>query len=179
MQKDNRDLTAGKITQNLVYLAIPILMTYILQDAFEVIDMIFIGRLGSPKLAAVAMSGNILRLITVIGLGISTGATVVVSQSIGAKKQAEGENIALQSLLLSVFFRWHLRDWLPAICIFAKNTGCGTRNCTARCALHANYLPRFDYEVPINDTEFNISRGWRCGNTYASSHFCHSAEHHT
>ena len=104
MQQDNRDLTTGKITQNLVYLAIPILMTYILQDAFEVIDMIFIGQLGSPKLAAVAMSGNILRLITVIGLGISTGATVVVSQSIGAKKQAEGENIALQSLLLSVFF---------------------------------------------------------------------------
>ncbi|HHZ93775.1 TPA: MATE family efflux transporter [Candidatus Poribacteria bacterium] len=104
MQQDNRDLTTGKITQNLVYLAIPILMTYILQDAFEVIDMIFIGQLGSPKLAAVAMSGNILRLVTVIGLGISTGATVVVSQSIGAKKQAEGENIALQSLLLSVFF---------------------------------------------------------------------------
>ncbi|MEE2617833.1 MAG: MATE family efflux transporter, partial [Candidatus Poribacteria bacterium] len=79
-------------------------MTYILQDAFEVVDMIFIGRLGTPELAAVAISGNILRLVAVFGLGISTGATVLVSQSIGAKKQAEGENIALQSLLLSVFF---------------------------------------------------------------------------
>ena len=104
MQKANQDLTTGKIPKKLICLAIPILMTYILQDAFEVVDMIFIGRLGAPELAAVAMSGNILRLVAVAGLGISTGATVLVSQSIGAKKQAEGENIALQSLLLSVFF---------------------------------------------------------------------------
>ena len=104
MQKANQDLTTGKITYNLICLAIPIFMTYILQDAFEVVDMIFIGRLGAPELAAVAISGNILRLVAVFGLGISTGATVLVSQSIGAKKQAEGENIALQSLLLSVFF---------------------------------------------------------------------------
>ena len=41
MQKANRDLTKGKITKNLICLAIPILMTYILQDAFEVVDMIF------------------------------------------------------------------------------------------------------------------------------------------
>lgn len=104
MQKANQDLTTGKIPKTLICLAIPILMTYILQDAFEVVDMIFIGRLGAPELAAVAMSGNILRLVAVAGLGISTGATVLVSQSIGAKKQAEGEKIALQSLLLSVFF---------------------------------------------------------------------------
>ena len=104
MRQDNRDLTTGKITKNLIFLAIPILMTYILQDAFEVVDMIFIGRLGAPELAAVAMSGNILRLIAVVGLGISTGATVLVSQSIGAKKHTEGENMALQSLLLSVCF---------------------------------------------------------------------------
>ncbi len=104
MKKSRHDLTQGNIFKNLLHLAVPIFLSNLLQDAFNIVDMIFVGRLGSAALAAVGLSGNLLRLIGVFALGISTGTAIMVAQFIGAKKRAEGEDIAMQALILCVVF---------------------------------------------------------------------------
>ena len=104
MKKFRHDLTQGSIFKNLLHLAVPIVLSNLLQDAFNIVDMIFVGRLGSAALAAVGLSGNLLRLIGVFSLGISTGTAIMVAQFIGAKKRAEGEDIAMQALILCVVF---------------------------------------------------------------------------
>ena len=102
MKKSRHDLTQGSIFKNLIYLAWPIALSNVLQDSFSVVDMIFVGKLGAEAISAVDMSSNLQRLISVLSLGVSTGTVVLVSQSIGAKQQAQGENIAMQALILSV-----------------------------------------------------------------------------
>lgn len=104
MRKARGDLTQGSLLKHLLRLAGPIILSYILQDAFNIIDMIFVGRLGPGAIAAVGVSGNLLRLIGVFSLGISTGAGIMVAQYLGARDRAQAEHIVIQSILLAVFF---------------------------------------------------------------------------
>ncbi len=104
MKKARGDLTQGSLLGHLLRLAGPIIFSYILQDAFNIIDMIFVGRLGPGAIAAVGVSGNLLRLIGVFSLGISTGAGIMVAQYLGARNLAQAEHIAMQAILLAVFF---------------------------------------------------------------------------
>ena len=98
------DLTQGSLLRHLLRLAGPITFGYILQDAFNVVDMIFVGRLGAEAIAAVGISGNLLRLIGVISLGISTGSGILVAQYLGARNHAQASHIAMQAILLAIFF---------------------------------------------------------------------------
>ena len=104
MRKARGDLTQGSLLKHLLRLAGPIILSYILQDAFNIIDMIFVGRLGPGAIAAVGVSGNLLRLIGVFALGISTGTGIIVAQYLGARDRAQAEHIVMQSILLAVFF---------------------------------------------------------------------------
>ena len=98
------DLTVGSIPGHLLQMTGPIILSHILQDAFNIVDMICVGRLGADALAAVTISGNLLRLITIFALGISTGTVILLSQSIGAKKKIQAQSLAVQALFLSIAF---------------------------------------------------------------------------
>ena len=104
MNNKRGDLTKGSLFKHLIQLAVPITFGYILQDAFNIVDMIFVGRLGSAAIAAVGVSGNLLRLIGVFSLGISTGAGIMVAQYIGARNHAQAGYVAMQAILLAIFF---------------------------------------------------------------------------
>ena len=104
MKTARGDLTQGSLLRHLLRLAGPIILSYILQEAFNIVDMIFVGRLGAGAIAAVGISGNLIRLIGVFSLGISTGAGIMVAQYLGARNLAQAEHIAMQSILLAVFF---------------------------------------------------------------------------
>lgn len=104
MNKTRSDLTQGSLLRHLLQLAGPITFGYILQDAFNVVDMIFVGRLGPAAIAAVGISGNLLRLIAVFSLGISTGAGIMVAQYLGARNHAQAGHVAMQAIFLAFFF---------------------------------------------------------------------------
>ena len=104
MRKTRGDLTRGSPLRHLLRLSGPIILSYMLQEAFNIVDMIFVGRLGAGAIAAVGVSGNLIRLIGVFSLGISTGAGIMVAQYLGARNLAQAEHIAMQSILLAVFF---------------------------------------------------------------------------
>ena len=69
-------------------------------DGFTLIELL-IG-IFFTTLAAVAMSANLLRLIGILGHGISTGTVILVAQSLGANKPEDGQRIAMQALILSL-----------------------------------------------------------------------------
>jgi len=97
--KRNRDLTSGNISKNIWLLAWPMMMGNILQTAFNVVDMIFVGKLGAEAIAAVSLSGMILMLIITLIIGIGIGTTALVARFIGAKEYSKANEVALQSIL--------------------------------------------------------------------------------
>lgn len=83
------DLTKGKVERVLLSLAIPIMINSLLQFAYNLIDMLWVGSLGSDSVAAVGSSSFF------IGLGYSVNALVVigtgikVSHAVGEKNKEE------------------------------------------------------------------------------------------
>ncbi len=94
------DLTKGNTVRNIWVLAFPMILGNILQTAFHVVDMIWVGRLGPEAIASVAMSGVVLLVIITLIMGVSTGTHALVARFIGAKKYANVENVAMQSLII-------------------------------------------------------------------------------
>ena len=52
------DLTSGPILKTLSELALPIMASSLIQMAYNMIDMIWIGRLGSSAVASVGAAGD-------------------------------------------------------------------------------------------------------------------------
>jgi len=97
------DLTKANTVKSIWVLALPIMVGNILQTAFNIVDMIWVGRLGPEAIASVAMSGAVLLVIITLIIGVSTGTQSLVARFTGAKKHKSAENIAMQSLIIGAF----------------------------------------------------------------------------
>jgi len=96
------DLTEGSILRALGRLATPMLVGGILQNLQSLIDLFWVGRLGSSAVASVAVSGTVLMLLMPLLMGASTGTVALVARAIGAKRMDDANRAAGQSLMLAL-----------------------------------------------------------------------------
>lgn len=83
-------LTEGSIAKGLMVFAIPLIMTSILQQLYNTMDLLIVGRYaGKTAMAAVGATGSITQLIIGLFVGLSTGAGVVVAQNYGRRNYAK------------------------------------------------------------------------------------------
>ncbi|MFC1898080.1 MATE family efflux transporter, partial [Candidatus Cloacimonadota bacterium] len=75
------DFTQGKIFGSLIKMAVPIMATSFIQMAYNLIDMIWIGRIGSSAVAAVGSAGFYVWLGFSFIIISRVGAEITVSQS--------------------------------------------------------------------------------------------------
>ncbi|MGQ9630528.1 MAG: MATE family efflux transporter [bacterium] len=101
MKETRRNLTEGSIVGNIWHLALPLMVASALQDAFNIVDMIFVGRLGPSAIAAVSISGTIVGVVRMIAMGISTGTVAMVARLVGAGDRGAADEVIFQSLILS------------------------------------------------------------------------------
>ena len=66
-------------------LALPVLLTNLLQSLVHVVDVYMVGRLGPIPIAAVGMSTAIHFLVLVMVLSVSAGAMSLIAQAKGAR----------------------------------------------------------------------------------------------
>ncbi|MGL6174132.1 MAG: MATE family efflux transporter [Cellulosilyticaceae bacterium] len=83
--KSRIDLTQGHIISKLIGLALPIMGTSFIQMAYNMTDMIWIGRVGSSAVAAVGTAGFFTWLAMAFIMISKIGAEIKVAQSIGQK----------------------------------------------------------------------------------------------
>ena len=75
-----QDMTQGSPAANLLRFSVPLLIGNLAQQLYSTVDSIVIGAyVGDGALAAVGASGPILNLLLVLFMGISVGASVMVS----------------------------------------------------------------------------------------------------
>ena len=97
-------LTSGSILAGLRRLAVPMLVTGLLQNAQSLIDLFWVGSLGANAVAAVALSMTVLMMLFPLVMGIATGTIAIVARAAGAGRLRQAEEAAAQSVLLSVVF---------------------------------------------------------------------------
>ena len=85
------DTTKGSIIKPLIAFSVPIMLTNILQILFNAADIVIIGQFGAENgVGAIGSTTSIINLMINFFTGISLGATVVISNEIGA--QAKDKN---------------------------------------------------------------------------------------
>ena len=82
-----KDLTQGKPTKVLLGFCIPLLISAVFQQLYNMADSIIAGKvLGESALAAVGASYPITMIFMAIALGCNLGCSVVISKLFGEKK---------------------------------------------------------------------------------------------
>ena len=82
------DMTEGDPVLQIIKFTIPMLLGNIAQQLYNTVDSIIVGRfVGDNALAAVGSAGPILNLMLVLFMGVSVGASIMVSQFFGARQR--------------------------------------------------------------------------------------------
>ena len=82
------DMSEGALFTKLVRVAFPVMLSGILQLAFNACDLIVVGRFaGETALAAVGSNSALVSLIINVLLGICTGTSVIIARYYGAKDE--------------------------------------------------------------------------------------------
>lgn len=98
-----RDLTEGNTLTGIILFAVPLLIGNLAQQMYNTVDAIVVGQyVGDAALGAVGLGGTVLNLILVLFMGISTGATIVVSQYFGAKDREKLSRAVGTTITLTV-----------------------------------------------------------------------------
>ncbi len=102
------DMTVGKPWENILIFTVPMLIGNIAQQLYNTVDSVVVGNfVGDNALAAVGSAGPILNLLIVLFIGISMGASIMVSQYFGAKNRKDLSctigNCIILTALASIF----------------------------------------------------------------------------
>ena len=102
-QNPDRRITEGVIWKQIMIFFFPILLGAFFQQMYFTVDTIIVGRfVGTQALAAVGSTGALVNLINGFFLGLSSGATVVLSQFYGASDREGVSNAIHSGFLLAV-----------------------------------------------------------------------------
>lgn len=84
------DMTVGRPWEDILIFTVPMLIGNIAQQLYNTVDSVVVGNfVGDNALAAVGSAGPILNLLIVLFIGISMGASIMVSQYFGAKNRKD------------------------------------------------------------------------------------------
>jgi len=93
-------LTEGSIALNLFRLAIPIIISNMLQTAYQVVDTFWVGRLSAEAVAAVSFCFPISFLLIALGGGLPLAGTVLLAQYTGRGDDEAMNHVAAQTFLM-------------------------------------------------------------------------------
>ncbi len=103
-----RDFTQGGIFRQLIRLAMPLMAVSFIQMTYNMVDIIWIGRLGSKSVAAVGTVGMLMWMMNSFALLSKVSAEVSIGQSIGARRLDKAmlyaSHTTTLAIMLGLFF---------------------------------------------------------------------------
>jgi putative MATE family efflux protein len=95
------DLTTGSLTRHLLKTTSYMLVTMLFQTLYVLVDLYWVGRLGTEAVAAVGISGNLLFLVLAATQMLGVGTTTLVAHAVGRRDQERANLIFNQAQVLS------------------------------------------------------------------------------
>ena len=100
-RKDTR-MTDGSITRHLVQFAVPLFIGFVFQQLYNTVDSIVVGNfVGKEALAAVGSVSSIINTLIGFFLGLSSGASVILSQYYGAGDDEKVKDAVHTTIILT------------------------------------------------------------------------------
>lgn len=92
----------NNIRQQVFALALPVVLSSLLQRSVGIVDIFLVGGLGASSIAAVGIAQILVFVVMSLSWGINVGVTVQVAQLWGAGRKEDAAKAAFQAMLLAV-----------------------------------------------------------------------------
>lgn len=102
--KTRINLLEGNILPALSALALPIMATSLIQMAYNLIDMIWIGKIGASAVASVGTAGMFMWLSNGLATLAKMGGQIKVGHALGAQKKEDAASYAQSSIQMGIVF---------------------------------------------------------------------------
>ena len=103
IKRADSDMTSGSIWRLLITFALPLAAGLLFQQLYNTVDTIVVGKfVGKEALAAVGSTSSIINMLVGLCSGLSMGASVVISQSYGAKDYVRLHDAVHTTILVTI-----------------------------------------------------------------------------
>jgi len=96
------DYTKIGLKKAIFLLAVPMILELVMESTFAVVDIFFVGKLGSSAVATVGLTETYLYLLYSIAMGLAVAVTAIVARRIGEKEKKEASVTAVQAIMLGI-----------------------------------------------------------------------------
>ncbi len=103
MVETSRDLTTVSIQKGVLSMAGPMVIGMAALASLEVVDIFFLGQLGTAEVAAVGFCGPVMFFGTGITAGLSSAVQSIVSRATGSQDTARTRRIVTHAIALAIF----------------------------------------------------------------------------
>ncbi|MCD7821253.1 MAG: MATE family efflux transporter [Clostridiales bacterium] len=83
-------------------MSLPLMISLLVQSLYNIVDSIFVARIGEDALTAVSLAYPVQILMIAVSVGTSVGINALLSRSVGAKQFERTTNIATTGMLLAL-----------------------------------------------------------------------------
>ncbi len=97
-------LTEGNLRRQIIHLSIPMMFGMLGISIFNIVDTIYVGRLGTGPLAALSFTYPVVLILNSIALGMGIGASSLISRALGRGDHHKVIRYTTDSLSLSFLF---------------------------------------------------------------------------
>ncbi len=102
LRGSHQDFTSVSLDRAILLLAIPMVLEMVLESLFGVVDVFWVGRLGSNAVATVGLTESMLALVFAVAMGLSLSTTAMVARRIGEKDRDGAAVAAVQAIVLGL-----------------------------------------------------------------------------
>lgn len=94
----------GNLFQSILMLAVPVMINSFIQSMYNLTDTFWLGRIGTENQSAITLVTPFQNILTSFGSGITTAGTILISQYLGARQDAQANKMANHICLTSLAF---------------------------------------------------------------------------
>ena len=92
----------GKLLTVIFTVALPMVVTMLIDSLYNMADMFFVSRLGEAAVAAVGVNESMMMLIRAVSMGFGMGSASIISRALGAKNDEQASRYAVTALFTAV-----------------------------------------------------------------------------
>lgn len=103
MEKENSFMRTRPVFSLLVSMSVPMMLSMLIQSLYNIVDSIYVSRLGTDALTAVSLAYPLQNAIVSVGVGVGVGISSAVSIHLGAGDQEKADRSATLGMVLTFF----------------------------------------------------------------------------
>lgn len=101
MKQTQNNMASGHPLALLLKMSVPIMISMTVQSLYNIVDSIFVARLGNEALSAVSLVYPLQNIILAIGVGFGVGVCSIVSMDLGSQNRENANRAASTGMFLS------------------------------------------------------------------------------